>query len=147
MATLYDPAARAAIQSRVDTLTASRQPLWGKMNVGQMLVHCDLQLQHALGELRCVPMSSPAGRFPLKQLIIYVLPTPKSVPTMTELRDPVAGSWEADRSRLKQNLERLGAVPSGTRMADHAAFGAMSHRAWGVLSHKHMDHHLRQFGA
>jgi len=30
---------------------------------------------------------------------------------------------------------------------DHPAFGRMNSRDWGTLVHRHVDHHLRQFGA
>jgi hypothetical protein len=36
--------------------------------------------------------------------------------------------------------DRLGPWP------DHPAFGRLSGAAWGALSYKHIDHHLRQFG-
>ena len=29
----------------------------------------------------------------------------------------------------------------------HSFFGTMSGAEWGVLQYKHLDHHLRQFGA
>jgi hypothetical protein len=65
---------------------------------------------------------------------------------MDELRDPVAGSFEQDKARLKDTLEKLGAVPPGTRMPVHAAFGKIGHHTHGTLAHKHVDHHLKQFG-
>jgi hypothetical protein len=65
---------------------------------------------------------------------------------MDELRDPVAGSFEQDKARLKDTLEKLGAVPRGTRMPVHAAFGRIGHHAHGTLAHDHVDHHLKQFG-
>ena len=30
---------------------------------------------------------------------------------------------------------------------EHPAFGHLSSRDWGALVHRHVDHHLRQFGA
>ena len=79
-------------------------------------------------------------------LIIYLLPTPKGLPTMDELRHPVSGVFEEDLKRLKDSLEKLGAVPPGTRMPVHAAFGRIGHHAHGTLAHNHLDHHLKQFG-
>ncbi|MEK7381556.1 MAG: DUF1569 domain-containing protein [Gemmatimonadota bacterium] len=32
-------------------------------------------------------------------------------------------------------------------MAPHPAFGSMTKSSWGILAYKHIDHHLRQFGA
>jgi hypothetical protein len=43
-------------------------------------------------------------------------------------------------------MEEAGTQPRGFRWAAHPAFGRMSHRAWGVLGYRHLDHHFRQFG-
>jgi hypothetical protein len=147
MLSLFDPTARRAIAQRLDRLAATSQPLWGRMNVGQMVVHCTLQLQLALGELAAAPMASGASRFPMKQLLIYVLPWPKGVPTFPELRDPLTTGWDADRNALRSLIERFGAQDPRRAWPAHAAFGPMSGRAWGVLAARHLDHHLRQFGA
>jgi hypothetical protein len=66
---------------------------------------------------------------------------------MIELQDPISGEFEPDRARLKDTLEKLGALPTGTRMPIHAAFGRIGHHAHGTLAHNHLDHHLKQFGA
>ena len=145
MTTVYDAGARRRLQARIDALTPAAKPRWGRMNVGQMIVHCDLHLRHSLGEY-LTPINKPIKYFPLNLMIIYLLPTPKSLPTMDELRDLVAGSFELDRVRLKDTLERLGAVPPGTRMPVHAAFGKIGHHAHGTLAFKHVDHHLKQVG-
>ena len=145
MTTVYDASARQKLHARIDALTVGARPRWGRMNVGQMVVHCDGHLRHSLGE-HLTPVNKPIRFFPLNLLIIYVLPTPKGLPTMNELRDPVAGSFEEDRKRLKDSLEKLGALPAGTRMPLHAAFGRIGHHAHGTLAHNHIDHHLKQFG-
>lgn len=145
MATVYDVVARSKLQARIDALTPDLKPKWGRMSVGQMLAHCDGHLRHSLGE-PLTPVHKPIRFFPLNLILIYLLPTPKGLPTMDELRDPVAGPFEQDRARLKLNLERLGALPRETRMPVHAAFGKIGHHAHGKLAHDHLDHHLKQFG-
>jgi hypothetical protein len=147
MPSLFDPQAPETFRSRIDRLSSDSQPLWGRMNVEQMVVHCDLQLKLALGELTAAPMKTPVGRFPLKQLALYVLPTPKSVPTMPELRDPPTGDWRQDLDTLKADIGRVAAQDPGRPWPRHSAFGDLSGRQWGRLIWKHLDHHLRQFGA
>ena len=36
---------------RIKSLTPENMPLWGKMNVGQMLAHCQEPLKVALGDV------------------------------------------------------------------------------------------------
>jgi uncharacterized protein DUF1569 len=85
---------------------------------------------------------------PLKQFIIYVAPFPKSAPTAPELLTRFPAAWQADVAELQALVDRF--VARGRESSpwpEHPAFGKLSHRAWGVLTYRHMDHHLRQFGA
>jgi len=146
MATIFDSAERESILARIDRLTAGTQPRWGRMNVGQMIVHCDLQVKLALGELVGAPMRTPVGRFPLKHLALYVLPVPRGVPTMPEIRDPVTGDWQQDRDSLKADIGKVVAKDRDKPWPVHPAFRTLSVAQWGRLIRDHLDHHLRQFG-
>src|SRR4051812_19672193 len=97
MKSLFDSGAVDGMLARIDRLSAQSQPLWGKMNVGQMMVHCTIPLRMALGEVTLTPTTGATSRFPVKHLIIYLLPTPKSVPTHPQMRDPVTAGWQTDR--------------------------------------------------
>ena len=113
-----------------------------------MLQHLRLSTSMALGELE-VPSANkrPFQVFPLKHLILYLLPFPKGAPTSPELKPSVAASFEDERAALLELLERIGKGPiEGTGPA-HPLFGPMTCREWGVATYKHADHHLRQFGA
>jgi hypothetical protein len=59
---------------------------------------------------------------------------------------PGAPDFEADRARLVSLVTRLGDTPSAGMGPAHPLFGPLTWREWGALAHKHMDHHLRQFG-
>ena len=55
---------------------------------------------------------------------------------------------EPARERLKtliRDMHDAGATNSNGRV--HSFFGKMTGAEWGVLQYKHVDHHLRQFGA
>jgi hypothetical protein len=85
--------------------------------------------------------------FPLKHLILYVLPFPKGAPTAPELKPAVAGSLEEERKALLELLERIGTGPQEGVGPAHPLFGPLTWREWGVATYKHTDHHLKQFGA
>ena len=46
---LFDPAAKQEIIIRINKLTLQSQRQWGKMDVAQMLAHCQMPLGIALG--------------------------------------------------------------------------------------------------
>ena len=102
----------------------------------------------ALGEL---PVASKNMRifqvFPVKQLILYVIPFPKGAMTAQELLVASPQPFDAGRSELLALLERLAAGPQEGPGPEHPLFGPLSRQEWGALMHKHLDHHLRQFGA
>lgn len=147
MPTLRNPADSAALISRLDRLTADAAPRWGRMNAQQMLAHVTDAFRMAAGELPVRPKRVlPLRHFPLKHLVIFVLPFPKNAPTARELVSRPPESIDVERGQIKALLATLAAFPEDAPRADHPIFGQMDTRLWGALGHKHFDHHLRQFG-
>lgn len=138
---------RADLVRRVNSLSPGSGRQWGSMTVGQMLVHTTGQLRIGLGELKVQPRRLLMRYPPLRQLIVYLLPFPRGVPTAPELKDPEAGDWDADRAALLAAVERFGERGAETEWPEHPAFGFLSRRGWGVIAYRHLAHHLRQFGA
>jgi hypothetical protein len=139
---------RAEIVNRLRSLSTSSAGRWGSMDVVGMLEHLRLASRMTLGEL---PVPSANKRvfqlFPLKHLILYVLPFPKGAPTAPELKPSVAESFEEERAALLDLLDRIGTGPRDGAGPAHPLFGPLTWREWGVATYKHTDHHLRQFGA
>jgi hypothetical protein len=149
MKSMWDGNGPRDIRERVGRLAADRRPAWGAMNAPQMVCHLAESLKMALGELKVVPKRLPIRYPPLKQFIIYVAPFPKNVPTAPELLARAPQTWTADLADLQALVDRFAEQGQDPHRAwpDHPAFGRLSRRAWGVLVYRHMDHHLRQFGA
>jgi hypothetical protein len=113
-----------------------------------MLQHLRLSARMTLGELPVASSNKRAFQmFPLKHLILYVLPFPKGAPTAAELKPADASSFEVERTALLELLERIGTGPAEGVGPAHPLFGPMTWREWGVVTYKHADHHLKQFGA
>lgn len=148
MGSILNEGDRAAIRSRVCSLTESSTRRWGSMDVARMLQHLHLSSRMALGDLPVPSVNKRAfQKFPLKHLLLYLLPFPKSAPTAPELKSSVSVSFEEERAALLELLERIGTGPSEGEGPAHPLFGPMTYREWGVVTYKHADHHLRQFGA
>jgi Protein of unknown function (DUF1569) len=148
MRTILNENDRTAICSRVQSLSASSTARWGQMNVSRMLEHLRLSAQMTTGELPVVVKNKRVFQvFPLKHLIMYVLPFPKGAPTAPELVPGSAESFEEERAVLLQLLEQIGAGPQDGAGPAHPLFGPLSWREWGAITYKHCDHHLKQFGA
>ena len=117
------------------------------MNAPQMVVHVVDALKMSTGELPTDGMKKRPIRFtPLKQLIIYGPPFPKSVPTAPELLVRQCDDFDTECANLKQMMDTFASIPPTTELPRHPAFGKLSRRAWGALTYKHIDHHFKQFG-
>ena len=148
MRSILNESDRAAICGRVRLLSASSNARWGRMSVTGMLQHLRLSARMAVGELTVASANKRVFQvFPLKHLILYVFPFPKGAPTAPELYPGAAASFDEERAVVLALLERIGAGPQDGAGPAHPLFGPLSWREWGAATYKHVDHHLKQFGA
>jgi hypothetical protein len=105
-------------------------------------------MRMALGELEVLPKISLLAAWPVKKLIIYVVPFPKSAPTAPELLPTAGGDFGEAKATFAETLDRLVAAGEDPefRWAPHAAFGRLTPADWGALIDKHIEHHWKQFG-
>ena len=119
------------------------------MSVEQMLSH--LVQAHDLPFNSDIPdMSSFFSRTLIKPLVLYVLPMPKEIETSARMDQQREGrkalGFETDKKLVIESVGRVGTLPADHDCSYHPFFGKMSAKDWGLIAHKHMDHHLRQFG-
>ena len=148
MGSILNETDRAAIANRVRSLSISSTGRWGSLNVTGMLKHLHLSSLMALGEME-VPSANKRvfHMFPLKHLLLYVVPFPKGAPTAPKLKPDATASIEEERAAVLELLERIGKCPREGAGPAHPLFGPLTWREWGVVTYKHTDHHLKQFGA
>ena len=145
MKSFWNESDRNAMLARIDSVTAASKPLWGKMSAEAMLAHLEQTLRMTTGELPTKSKKLPIRYFPLKQLIIYLLPFPKGTPTAPELLVSNPAAVEETRRQLRQRMNALANFQGP--FPEHPAFGQLTRNQTGVLIQRHFDHHLRQFGA
>ena len=119
------------------------------MAAAQMMAHCSNALEVATGDR------------PLKQKLIGKIfapfvrssllgekPFSRNSPTdpafiVTEEKD-----FEAEKQRLTGIVNRFcERGPEKASVQVHSFLGKLNGEEWGVMMYKHLDHHLRQFGA
>jgi hypothetical protein len=145
---IFEPSVRVNLLGRIGQLKPESRPSFGKMNVNQMLVHCTGAIQMMIGELQVARKPGPFRNPFLRYMVIHVLPWPKGLPTAPELIPPAdSGDFTSNVGKLKTAVERLCARDPQGVFSPHAAFGHINGKNLGVLMSRHLDHHLRQFGA
>ena len=139
---------RLTLAKRIDELSPTATARWGRMDCAQMLAHLTDGVRMALGELSVSGRGPAALRLPpIRHAVIHWLPFLKGAPTAPELIARRATDYQQECADLKHLLERLGAMEGAREWPEHPAFGRLNSRDWGTLVHRHVDHHLRQFGA
>jgi hypothetical protein len=150
MKNLYDPARVAEIKQRIAQLSPDSERRWGTMTPAQMVTHCVRGMQMTTGELNLPRIF--LGRIIGRRIGAIVFkddkPFGKNSPTAKALVVKDDPNFEAERARLLESIDRfVAAGPAGCTKHPHAFFGKMNSDQWAILAYKHLDHHLRQFGA
>ena len=144
---LWNAQARLELLDRLERLSPSASPLWGRMNAPQMLAHLVDWMEMLRGGIHTVGRKSPLRYPPLKQLAVYWLPFPKGVPTSPELISRKPSDWATEHAALCRHISSFENADRTAIWPEHPIFGKMTPNAWGVFGYRHTDHHLRQFGA
>jgi hypothetical protein len=146
-ASMWDSALRATFIERAKSLRADTKPAWGKMSASAMLAHLNDSYRMTTGELKVKPRRGPLKYTPIKQLIIYVLPFPRSAPTAPELiARGNSAVLDDERRAFALLFDQLGGLTTSAVLQPHPAFGVLSYDDYGALMAKHTQHHFRQFG-
>jgi hypothetical protein len=146
---LFDPAGLSRMLSRIDAVHADSARQWGKMTSAQMLAHCHQPLRVALGEL---PLKRSLigilfGRMAKKQLLADK-PWQQGMPTAPEFKVTDPRDFAKEKQSLLDLVRRFGkGGPGALTRSPHPFFGALTPDEWQALQWRHLDHHLRQFGA
>ncbi len=134
---------------RINQLTTTTQPSWGKMNVEQVLAHCNVTYEMAYEDKH--PKPNAFKRFLLKAFVknIVVSETPykKNSQTAPEFIIKDARKFETEKDRLiafVNKTQQLG--ESYFEGKESHSFGALTSQQWNNMFAKHLDHHLTQFG-
>ena len=142
---LFDPVVKQDILIRINKLAPQSKAQWGKMNVGQMLAHCQVPIGVGLGTNK-IPRTFIGRIFgPFAKKMLYNdKPFKRHLPT-----DPsFVMKDEKDFEKEKQGLIIMVNHFSEGNIVDapHPFFGKLTKEQWSKGTWKHLDHHLQQFG-
>jgi hypothetical protein len=150
MKNLYEAARAAEVKARLSQLQAESPRLWGKMNAPQAVAHCSAAMGWALGD--CHPSRLFIGRILGQFIKPFVLrddePMRRNSPTSPDLVIEGQCDLLQQRQRLSSQIDQFVAGgPAACTTSPHPFFGRLTPEEWAILMYKHLDHHLRQFGA
>ncbi len=136
------------ILDRIGKLNNNSQGLWGKMSVSQMLEHCQKPLEVATGniELKRTFIGFLIGKI-AKKVFLGNKPLSKNMPTVKDFIVKYDADFETQKNILVSKIMDFGKKGSSIiGIKIHPFFGEMTSEEWGILTYRHLDHHLKQFG-
>lgn len=147
--TMFDDAMLANILQRIHSLQPDSPRLWGSMDVAQMLKHCTVPFEIPLGKAKAkrTLMGYVMGGF-VKKMVTDPKPYRHNMPTDKSFVVKDHPEFEAQKAALLAKIDAFIHMPKEKlSKAVHPFFGRLTARQWGAAMWKHLDHHLRQFGA
>lgn len=133
---------------RINKLTPQTQAQWGKMNVAQMLAHCNVAYDMTLTNIYAKPGSFK--KFMLKMFVKNAVVGPKPYPrngrTAPEFIIADERDFAAEKKKLVDYINQVQKL-GGTHFngKESHSFGPLTETEWNTLFSKHLDHHLTQF--
>ncbi|MFT7481002.1 MAG: hypothetical protein ACI80N_004320 [Gammaproteobacteria bacterium] len=135
---------------RIESLSAEMPARWGKMDGAQMCAHCCRPIQVALGDLtlKRALVGFLLGGLAKRYLVNGPAPFRPNMPTAPEFLVVDPQEFADQKRALVSLVRRLSeGGEEGLTRAPHPFFGRLQADEWDRLMWKHLDHHLRQFGA
>lgn len=150
MNNIFDPKISAEVIQRINTLTPETKALWGKMNVAQMLAHCNVTYEMVYDTIHPKPNAfvKLILKLMVKNTVVTEKPYKKNNPTAPAFMIKSDKDFDAEKARLVQFIQKtqeLGAVYFEGK--ESHSFGNLTATEWNCMFYKHLDHHLSQFGA
>lgn len=150
MRNLFDAVTADEVKERIGRLEPNSRRQWGKMNAAQAMAHCATTMEWAVGDRKEPRMFVGRLLGPLVKAKVLKdeAPMRRNAPTDKSLVVADERDLAKERQRLCALIDRFCAGgPTACTTHPHTFFGSLTPDEWARLMYKHLDHHLRQFGA
>ncbi len=137
------------IYARLNKLNANSKPNWGKMNVGQMLAHCNVTYEMVYENK--YPKPKFVKKFVLKRfvkpIVVSEKPYQKNGRTAPQFLITGEREFNEQKERLHNYIQKTADLGEAHFDGKEShSFGPLNKTEWNNMFYKHLDHHLTQFG-
>jgi len=147
---IYDPSVSSQLIGRIKKLTPESLPIWGKMNVSQMLAHCNVSYEYVYerGKYKPAPgFMKLIMKLFVKNAVVSEKPYKQNSPTGPDFKVSGTQNFEKEKERLIGFIEKTSTLgPPYFENKESHSFGKLTAKEWSNMFYKHLDHHLKQFG-
>jgi hypothetical protein len=134
---------------RINQLKPTTPPNWGKMNVAQMLAHCNVTYEMTYEDKHPRPgflMKIILKTF-VKNIVTSERPYKHNSKTAPAFLIKDSKDFEVEKNRLINYInhtQQLGEMHFENK--ESHSFGILNKNEWNNMFYKHLNHHLTQFG-
>ncbi|WP_316736438.1 DUF1569 domain-containing protein [Pedobacter aquatilis] len=149
MKNIFQSTVTDEIIGRINNLKPETPQLWGKMNVAQMLAHCNVSYELVYDNIH--PKPNAFMKFIMKalvkNLVVNEKPYKKSSQTAPAFIIVDEREFEKEKVRLIEYINKTkGLGEAHFDGKESHSFGKLNKIEWNNMFYKHLDHHLNQFG-
>ncbi|GLB48814.1 DUF1569 domain-containing protein [Neptunitalea lumnitzerae] len=148
MKSIFENETYSEIKERLDKISPDQKAIWGKMNVTQMLAHCQKPIELTLGKTTLKKPNFLMGLL-LKSMnssLYNDKPWKKGLPTAKEFTMTNTDEFLVEKEKLKTLIEEIHSrKDSNESFPVHPYFGKFTKEQYGMMTYKHLDHHFTQF--
>jgi hypothetical protein len=135
--------------SRIEKLSSTSKPNWGKMDVGKMLAHCNVTYEKIYDDIH--PKANVFKKLLLKifvkNAVVNEKPYRKNGQTAPEFIIKNSRNFETEKKRLIEYIYKTQQLGENYFDGKEShSFGILTKQEWNNMLSKHLDHHLTQFG-
>ena len=146
MKSIFEESTYNEIKSRMKNLNEDSKANWGKMNIGQMVWHCQGPLNIILEKNDYGMKPSWFAKMFFKKSLYNDKAWRKGLPTAKFLKTSDTKDFNTEKVELENLIDETFSHKDKEEWNPHPAFGYFTKSQWGQMQYKHLDHHFRQFG-
>jgi len=146
---IFDQQIADGVILRINKLTPNTQRQWGKMNVSQMMAHCNVPYEMVYENKYSEPNALMVWilTWLVKNTVVSEKPYAKNSKTAPAFLIKGDKDFEVEKKRLVDYIirtQQLGENHFNGRKSH--SFGQLTITEWNNMFYKHLNHHLNQFG-
>lgn len=149
MKNVFDKDVANELVNRISKLNPDSKAVWGTMNAGQMLAHCNVT--YDMDFKNDHPKATGFKKFLLtlflKNVVVGEKPYKKNGRTAPQFLITDERVFENEKTKLVNyimKVQELGASHYEGKLSN--SFGELKSTEWNNMFYKHLNHHLEQFG-
>jgi hypothetical protein len=146
---VFTPEVSTQLIARIQQLSPQTAAKWGKMNVAQMLAHCNVTYEMVYENKH--PKPGALMKFILKAMVknkvVNEEAYPQSGRTAPQFLIVDERDFAQEQKRLMDYITKTQALGAAYfEQKESHSFGKLSSEQWNNMFYKHLNHHLTQFG-